>query len=135
MFAWIPDERRATLAQLTRFVASGVLVATLGITVYSTVSLMLRWDPQLANFLAYLVAVITGYAIHSRWSFGGHGGKRTRFVKMRFVSVSVISYATNSFWVWLLYVQMDLGRGAPILPMVLVTPALTFVLNRQWVFR
>jgi hypothetical protein len=30
---------------------------------------------------------------------------------------------------------MDLGRAAPILPMLFVTPIVTFTLNRQWVFR
>ena len=55
--------------------------------------------------------------------------------KLRFVTVSIISYALNSFWVWLLFSHFQLGRAAPILPMLFVTPAVTFVLNRQWVFR
>ena len=50
-------------------------------------------------------------------------------------TVSVISYALNSLWVWLLYTHLDLGRAAPIAPMLFVTPVVTFVLNRQWVFR
>ena len=45
------------------------------------------------------------------------------------------AFLLNSFWVWLLYSHLDLGRGAPILPMLFVTPVMTFVLNRQWVFR
>ena len=47
----------------------------------------------------------------------------------------MISYALNSLWVWLLYTHLDLGRAAPIAPMLCVTPVVTFVLNRQWVFR
>lgn len=127
--------RREMLAQLVRFVATGGFVTALGVGVYALVALGLRWNPQLGNFLAYLVAVASGYVLHSRWSFRGHGGERTHSTKLRFTAVSVISYALNSLWVWLLYTHLDLGRAAPILPMLFVTPVVTFVLNRQWVFR
>ena len=123
------------VAQLTRFIISGALVTALGVGVYAIVAIALRWNPQLGNFLAYVIAVATGYVMHSRWSFRGHGGERTHSTKLRFVTVSIISYALNSFWVWLLFSYLDLGRGAPILPMLFVTPLVTFVLNRQWVFR
>ena len=129
------DERRAMLGQLIRFIISGALVTALGVGVYAVVALVLRWHPQLGNFLAYAVAVATGYVMHSKWSFRGHGTDRTHGTKIRFVIVSIISYALNTFWVWLLFTHLELGRAAPIIPMLFVTPAVTFLLNRQWVFR
>ena len=135
MLSTLPAERRTVIAQLARFVVSGALVTALGVGVYALVAIVLRWEPQLGNFLAYVVAVATGYAMHSRWSFRDHGGERTKGTQLRFVTVSVISYALNSFWVWLLFSHLQLGRAAPIVPMLFVTPAVTFVLNRQWVFR
>jgi putative flippase GtrA len=123
------------LGQLTRFIVSGAFVTALGVGVYAIVALVLRWHPQLGNFRAYAVAMATGYVMHSRWSFRGHGAERDHRTKVRFVIVSLISYALNSFWVWLLFTQLQLGRAAPILPMLFVTPAVTFLLNRQWVFR
>ena len=131
----LPPERRAILGQLVRFVISGGFVTALGIGVYVIVAILLRWHPQLGNLLAYLTATATGYAMHSTWSFRDHGGERTHVTKLRFVVVSIVSYALNSFWVWLLYTYLDLGRGAPIAPMVFITPAVTFYLNRHWVFR
>ena len=131
----LSPERKDMLAQLARFVVSGALVTALGVGVYAIVALVLRWNPQLGNFLAYVVAVATGYVMHSRWSFRDHGGELTHVTKLKFVTVSVISYALNSFWVWLLFSYLALGRAAPIVPMLFVTPAVTFVLNRQWVFR
>ena len=118
-----------------RFVVSGATVTALGVVVYAIVALLLRWHPQTGNLLAYLVAMASGYLMHSQWSFRDHGAKRTLATKLRFIIVSVISYALNSFWVWLLYSWLQLGRAAPILPMLFVTPAVTFLLNRQWVFR
>jgi putative flippase GtrA len=135
MFSSVSPERRAVLAQLVRFVVSGATVTALGVVVYAIVALLLRWHPQIGNLLAYLVAMASGYLMHSQWSFRDHGGKRTHATKLRFIIVSVISYALNSFWVWVLYSWLQLGRAAPILPMLFVTPAVTFVLNRQWVFR
>ena len=135
MLSTLPPERRTMIAQLARFIVSGALVTALGVAVYAFVALILRWEPQLGNFLAYLVAVATGYVMHSRWSFRDHGGERTHRTKVRFVIVSAVSYALNSFWVWLLFSHLQLGRAAPIVPMLFATPAVTFVLNRQWVFR
>ncbi len=128
-------EKRAVLAQLARFVVTGGFVTALGIAVYAIVAIGFRWNPQLGNFLAYVVAVVSGYILHSKWSFRGHGAERTGSTKLRFATVSVISYVLNSLWVWLLYTHLDLGRAAPIVPMLFVTPVVTFILNRQWVFR
>jgi putative flippase GtrA len=135
MLSTLSPERRTVLAQLARFVISGATVTTLGVSVYALVALVLRWNPQLGNFLAYVVAMATGYLMHSKWSFRGHGGDRTHATKARFIIVSLISYALNSLWVWLLYSHLQWGRAAPIVPMLLITPAVTFTLNRQWVFR
>jgi len=135
MLSTLPPERRTVLAQLFRFLISGATVTALGVAVYALVALVVRWHPQVGNVLAYLVAMGTGYVMHSRWSFRDHGGERTHATKFRFVTVSVISYALNSFWVWLLYTHLGWGRAAPIVPMLFVTPAVTFTLNRQWVFR
>ena len=135
MLSSLSPERRTVLAQIARFVISGGAVTAMSIGVYALVALVLRWHPQLGNFLAYLFAVATGYFIHSNWSFRGHGSGRTHGTKVRFILVSIVSYGLNSFWVWLLFTRLHLGRAAPMLPMVFATPAVTFVLNRQWVFR
>lgn len=135
MLSTLSPERRTVLAQLIRFVISGATVTALGVGVYALVALVVRWHPQVGNVLAYLVAMGTGYIMHSEWSFRGHGAERTHATKVRFVIVSIISYLLNSFWVWLIYTRLGLGRAAPIVPMLFVTPAVTFTLNRKWVFR
>ena len=129
-----PTERRAVLAQLFRFILTGGFVTALGVGVYAVVALGLRWHPQVGNLLAYLVAMGAGYVLHSKWSFKGHGS-RTQTTGIKFVTVSLISLALNSFWVWLLTEPLALDPEWPILPMIFVTPAVTFLLNRQWVFR
>jgi putative flippase GtrA len=134
MLSTIPPERRAVLSQLMRFLVSGALVTALGVGVYAFVALVLRWHPQLGNFLAYAVAMAVGYVMHSRWSFRDHGEERTKGTVVKFVTVSLISLALNSLWVALMTGPLGLGPAWPILPMLFVTPVVTFVLNRQWVF-
>jgi putative flippase GtrA len=133
MLSTISPERRAILSQLVRFLISGALVTLLGVAVYAFVALLLGWHPQLGNLLAYLVAMATGYVMHSRWSFRDHG-ERTRSTAVKFVIVSLISLGLNSLWVALITGPLGLGPAWPILPMLFVTPAVTFTLNRYWVF-
>lgn len=123
------------LAQLARFAVTGAFVTALGVGVYAFVAMVLGWHPQVGNVLAYVTAMATGYFMHSSWSFRDHGGERTNRTMARFLLVSLISYALNALWVWLFYSHLDWGRLAPIVPMLFVTPIVTFVLNRQWVFR
>jgi putative flippase GtrA len=133
MLSTISPERRAILSQLLRFLISGALVTLLGVAVYAFVALVLGWHPQLGNLLAYLVAMATGYVMHSRWSFRDHG-QRTGSTAVKFVIVSLISLGLNSLWVAVITGPLGLGPAWPILPMLFVTPAVTFILNRYWVF-
>ena len=116
-----------------RFVISGGIVTALGVAVYALVALVFHWDPQLANLLAYLAAMATGYVMHSRWSFRGHG-TRSAATSVKFVVVSLVSLAMNSGWIALITGPLGLSPAWPILPMLFVTPAVTFLLNRKWVF-
>lgn len=135
MLATLPPERRAIVGQLLRFLVSGGIVTALGVGVYALVALVLRWHPQVGNLLAYVTAMATGYMLHSKWSFKDHGGSRTGGTMGRFLVVSLLSLALNSFWVWLATEPMGLSPAWPIAPMLFVTPLVTFTLNRQWVFR
>ena len=81
MISSLHPDRQRLLGQLARFVISGAFVTGLGVAVYALVALVLRWHPQIGNFLAYVVAVATGYFMHSAWSFKGHGAERTHGTK------------------------------------------------------
>ena len=131
----LTGEQRRVGGQLVRFAISGGLVTALGLAVYAAIALWQRGSPQLANLVAYLVAAGTGYVMHSRWSFRGHGARdRVAARTARFAIVSVLSLGLNSLWVWLITQRFGLGPEWPMLPMLFVTPLATFTLNRAWVF-
>jgi putative flippase GtrA len=91
----------------------------------------------MANVTGYLAAVMIGYVTHSAFTFrgqgGGDAGHAARGVK--FVAVSLLSYALNALWVFLCVTHMKWPEWSPIPAMIFVTPAVMFGLNRQWVFR
>ena len=53
----------------------------------------------------------------------------------RFVTVNIVGYLLNSFWVWLLVERLGGPTWWPILPNLALTPLMTFWLHRYWTFR
>ena len=122
------------VGQLVRYGVSGSLASVVNIGVYWILAAR-GMDPNLAWAIGFAAAVLFGYVIHSRWSFRGHG-RRDNVARTgsRFVAVSLVSFALNQFWVWLLVRELALPLWAPY-PLVLgVTPLVVFALNRRWVF-
>lgn len=124
------------LGQAARFGVAGGIATLLGAATYWGSATYVGVVPLLANFLGYLVAMVSGYVMYSRWTFKGHG-RRDDPVRTtsRFFLVSLVSLALNSFFVWLLTGLLDGPTWWPVLTMIFVTPIVTFLLNRQWVFR
>lgn len=141
-----PDRTREVFWQLVRFGIAGGLATALYTAVYWPVATyghrVLRvgsgaeW-PLIGNVLGYLAAMVSGYFLHSRWSFRGHGSRDDEVAtSSRFFAVSLVSFALNSAFVWVL--TGPLLHGAtwwPLVPILFVTPLVTFALNRLWVFK
>lgn len=121
--------------QLLRFGLVGGFVTALGVAGYYVPATFLGVAPLLANLIGYGIAVVFGYVLHSRVSFKGHGsrenpGRRT----FRFLIVSLVSLGLNSLFVGILTGPLQGPTWWPVIPMLFVTPLVTFALNRQWVF-
>jgi len=131
------QQQRASdmLGQLLRFAITGGFVTMLYAVVYWPLATYVI-HPMAAFVAGYLVALTTGYVLHSRWSFRGHGSRddlaRTTG---RFFAVSLVSFALNGMFTWVL--TGPLLKGAtwwPLIPIFFFTPLVTFALNRRWVF-
>ena len=127
---------RELIGQLIRFGIAGGLATLCYAIVYSPLAGFKVTSEQVANVAGYFVAMVTGYWLHSRWSFRGHGAAGVR-TGPRFFLVSLVSYVVNTFWVWLLTddAMLDGAWWWPLVPILFVTPLVTFALNRFWVFR
>ena len=92
--------------------------------------------PLIGNVLGYLAAMVSGYFLHSNWSFRGHGS-RDDVVRTtsRFFAVSLVSFGLNTAFVWIFTGPLLHGpTWLPLLPIIFFTPLVTFALNRLWVF-
>ena len=127
---------RETLGQLVRFGVAGGLATLCYAAVYSPLAATKLTSEQVANVCGYLVAMLAGYALHSKWSFRGHGASAAASMP-KFFAVSLVSFGVNTFWVWLLTDDAVLAGPWwwPLVPIVFVTPLVTFALNRLWVFK
>ena len=123
------------MGQLVRFGLVGVFSTILYAAIYWPLATYVM-HPVLAVFIAFSIAVAVGYVLHSRWSFRGHGksseGGRTQ---AKFLSVQSVGMVFNAGFTWLLTGPLFSGpTWWPLVPAVLVTPLVTFALNRWWVF-
>ncbi len=138
MLSTLSLEKRTMLGQLVRFGLVGGFVTGLYALVYSPLAKYGWTSPQVANFCGYLTAMVTGYVLHSRFSFRGHGRRdKPAATTGKFFIVSLVSYGMNAFFVFILTDRTMLGGPWwwPLVPILFVTPIVTFLLNRQWVFR
>lgn len=132
----LTPEKQALFWQIVRYGVTGLFVTACQAVIYWTLAAPVGLHPQIANGIGYLAAVAVGYVTHSSFTFRGHGNRDNQAARgVRFVAVSLISYALNALWVWLCVTHMRWPEWSPIPAMLFVTPAVMFGLNRQWVFR
>jgi putative flippase GtrA len=126
---------KSLAGQFVRFGMVGVGVTVLGVAAYYIPATWFGVPPLLANLLGYAVAAVLGYVLHSRFSFRGHGSRDNPAQRtFRFLIVSFVSLGLNSLFVGVLTGPLHGPTWWPVIPMVFVTPLITFSLNRQWVF-
>ncbi|MDI1296736.1 MAG: GtrA family protein [bacterium] len=129
-------DHQALFWQVFRYGVTGLFVTGCQAAIYWTLAALAGFHPQVANSIGYLAAVLIGYVLHSAFTFRGHGTREQSGARgVRFVAVSLISYAMNALWVYLTVGWMGWPEWTPIPAMLFVTPAVMFGLNRQWVFK
>lgn len=128
--------QRAALTQLVRYGVIGAGITLLGQMIYLGLADHAGVAPMVAIAIAWIAGVLVGYFAHGWISFRGHGSRDSHAQSgARFVGVNLAGYVINSFWVWLLVERMDGPTWWPVIPNVVLTPLVTFVMHRKWTFR
>lgn len=121
--------------ELFRYVVAGFCVTQFAAIVYSTLAVEAHVRPLDANVISTAFGICAGYIAHSRWSFAERAAKAERGKAVRFAASAFLAFLFNSFWVWLLVSYMRLSPLAPVPIMMFITPWVSFLSNRHWVFR
>ncbi len=120
------------LAAFVRFAANGAGIALVAIGTYCAGVAWLDLSPLTANLLAYVTQLAVGYQVHRLFSFAN--APMTRSSAARYTALSIGAFLLNTLWIWLLTVAVHLPAWTPILPMIALTPVMTFLAARHWVF-
>lgn len=126
---------RLALRQLTRFSTAGVAIAIISVTVYWVAAVAIGMNALIANFISYVANVSLGFIVHRDWTFRELSASGTsKGAMVKYICVSLVALALNTIWTAILVMGMDRPAWTAIVPMVFVTPLVTFVINRHWVF-
>ena len=102
---------------------------------YWAIAEFLNVDPMLSLTIVFLFFTGVSYVTHGAYSFRGHGSRdRTMSAPRASCSSTSSVFVTNQFFVWLLVKQLGGPTWWPVIPIIFVTPLLTFTLHRRWVF-
>jgi putative flippase GtrA len=136
MIALVERVRRSQVfGQMVRFGLTGLFLTLLVGALYWVLATPVGVEPMLSMTISYLLVTGLGYLLHSRWSFSGHGSRDNPAARtMRFFTVNTMGFLLNQFFVWLLVRYLGGPTWWPLIPVILVTPLVTFTLNRRWVF-
>lgn len=128
-------EHRAALIQLARYALAGFAITVAVAASYWAITELLNIDPMVSFTIVFLVFSVISYVTHGEFSFKGHGTRGDHHIRMgRFLAVNVLGYLVNQGFIWLLVKQLGGPSWWPTIPMVFVTPLLTFALHRRFVY-
>lgn len=130
-FAWQGRSGVALLRRLIRFGVAGVMSTLVHVTVAVACVEEAGLPPVVSNGLAFLVANVFSYFVHTYWSFS-HQPRRKSFFRFFIVSLAglgsalLISWAVEHHGMHYLY-----GIALTIVAL----PAITFALHNFWTYR
>jgi putative flippase GtrA len=121
--------------QMIRFGLTGGLLTVLVAGGYWVLATFFGVEPMLSMTINYLAVTALGYFLHSNFSFRGHGSRDKMAARtMRFFTVNTTGFLANQFFIWLLVKHLHGPIWWSVIPILFVTPIVTFSLNRRWVF-
>lgn len=117
--------------RVLRFGITGLVVTGVHVLVAAGLIRFLRFDPKLANGVAFVIATALSYGVNTLWSFSSPIGG-SNFV--RFISVSTVGLLlTLTFSGAAQYLGLHYIYG--ILVVVCTVPLVTFLLHHFWTYR
>lgn len=123
---------KSVSAQLVKFASVGVLNTALGLAVIYSLKWGLKWGDASANLAGYLVCILLGFVLNSRWTFG-KSALMTRHL-LGYLLVVVVAYLMNLGAVLLSLKVLDMPGDYAQLVGVPVFTLTSFLLNKMFVF-
>ena len=123
------------IIQLIKFSFVGLLATAIHALIFYLVVNVLMLHGQLANLCGFLVAVVVSYFGQRHWTFASTSINDTAGVKVKYFATACLSLILNAFWVWVVEVLLKVNANVAVLFILFVTPLVTFVALKLWVFK
>jgi len=121
------------LHRFGRFAVVGALATATHAAVFTAVIELAHVEPVLATVLAFVVAMLTGFALNRRWTFAVRDAAAQRL--WRYALAALAGLALNAL---IMYCVVHMLHASPYLGLaaaIIVVPPVSFALNHFWVFR
>ncbi len=131
----LDSERRAVAVQMLRYAIAGGAITVAVAAAYWAIAEFGGIDPMVSLGLVFLFFSGVSYFVHGAYSFKDHGRRDRHHVRgLRFFAINVFGFVLNQGFVWYLVKYLGGPTWWPTLPMIFVTPLLTFALHRRFVY-
>ena len=131
----LDPERRTVVLQLVRYALAGFAITLAVAGSYWAITDLLHVDPMISFTIVFVVFSVISYVTHGEYSFKGHGDRDRHHIRMsRFLAVNILGFLINQGFIWLLVKQLDGPTWWSTIPMIFVTPLITFSLHRRFVY-
>ena len=128
-------ERRTVLLQMSRYAFAGLTITLALAASYWAMAEFAGIDPMVSLAIAFVFFSVISYVTHGSYSFKGHGDRDRHHLRAtRFMIVTLVGFCLNQFFVWLLVKQLGGPTWWPTVPIIFVTPIVTFGLLRRFVY-
>jgi putative flippase GtrA len=120
--------------RVIKFIGVGGIATAIHGLIYSGFLAADLGSAYIANTLAYVVAVLFSYVGQRYATFSDYDlvPSKLRFVK--FIGASLLGFTINSGWVFMVVDIFALSAYYSLLGIVGLTPVITFLLLKFWVF-
>ena len=121
------------LHRFGRFAVVGALATATHAAVFTVAIEAAHVEPVLATVVAFVIAMLTGFALNRRWTFAVHDAPAQRLWRYAFAALAGLALNAGVMYcvVHLLNASPYLGLAAAIV----IVPPISFALNHFWVFR
>lgn len=123
----------ALAGEASRFVVVGILNTAVHVTMAVALIELAGYHPVPGNLLAFLAALIVGYAGNALWTFRGRSGV-DGLTFGRYILVALSGVVYNAAVMALAVEVFRLGYQVGLAAIIMSWPAMSFLIMRYWVF-
>lgn len=125
------SKQDSLLKRTLRFGLTGLFVTGLHFAIATLFVNYVQHNPSLANGVAFCIATIVSYLMHTLWSFSAKLHGKTL---IRFVMVSMFGLCLSLTIPWIVQ-QLGFGYIVGTAAVVLILPVVNFALHNFWTYK